>query len=553
LDFDIASGADPCSSNLTLNSVPLESDAHWNLEPKFIQGSAAVNASGHELGLSWFTACNSSSDELFGAQLLTVNINSINGTPIDQSQLAGFTLTFKDTIPTQLLRYILRPISPADIDPLLYIPSVEAPSEDLDFSSFSYIVNDDPGIVDNLKELRRLKAERLGLDKAISDKQIELHDLLSDILGERIHNCEGPLCKFKAVFTHIHTLFHVYFKTGARQLEPYQPALNTHRQIPTMISKEKDNEKCPPCFPAKPEECHCREPQEEPTSPPPTYDESGADPRQFRDAVSPSTTSLILRFFFTITGLALLFALVRRCCGCNSPRRRQTIAERRERRRREKQYRRASKRQAFWDWMKGRKRGTPGRRVGDLEEKARLVGPQEAMLEQRMQDEISQLKIHEEIAQIRSTRDVVDDLIRAEEGRIVPPSYSSSSSQPVPAGYTGFAPLHLPRPIAIPPRRPSSNQSDISSPTTSSDMPPFSPASRTTSLPSYRSKPPSYREDVSSNDGFSDADLSIDEASENEEAWGSGSSVPDLSPRPSGDTMRTYESARTFESVKTFL
>jgi len=153
-----------------------------------------------------------------------------------------------------------------------------------------------------------------------------------------------------------------------------------------------------------------------------------------------------------------------------------------------------------------------------------------------MQDEIRQLKIHEEIAQIRSTRDAVDELIRAEEGRIVYPPYTSAAPGPAYRHHNS-----LPHPIQIP--RPShSSDSNISSP--SMDMGPFSPVSRTTSLPSYRSKPPSYREELSSNDGFSDCELSADSVSDADadDAWGSGSSVPDLSPRPSGETIRTFRS-----------
>jgi hypothetical protein len=528
LDFGITPGFHPCASNLTLNSVPLDSATHWDFEPNFIQGSASVNASGNELTLSWFTACNSTSEEQFGARLLTVNVNSINGIAIDHSLLAGFTLTFKDTTPPELLRYSLRPISPAEIDPILYIPDIDSESEQPEPRLL--IVDDDPILQGHLDDLRRLEIELIALEKAVGDKKLAVHDRLREVLLERIENCQGALCKVKAVVENFHTRFHV-FVTNFRGVTKAAESLHRHatdfyhRQFPAMISS-KDEKKSASPLPSEPELCHCRDGRPSDSTPPPPYDESGADDRQFKHAVSPSMFAILLRFLLAITGLALIFSLFRRCC--NSPRRVRDRAARREQARREKEYKCASTRQAVMDWIRGRRRGTPGRRITDLDEKARLVVPQEAILEEHMQDEIQQLKIHEEIAHIRSARDAVDELIRAEEGRIVYPTYSPPSV-PGPS-YAGFT--ALPPPIIIPPR-PHSNDSDISSPT--SDLPPFSPMSRTTSLPSYRSKPPSYREEMSSNDGFSDCDMSADG-----EGWGSDSSVPDLSPRPSRETVRTF-------------
>jgi hypothetical protein len=487
--------------------------------------------------ISWFTACNSTSDEQFGARLLTVSVNSINGIVVDHSSLAGFTLTFKDTFPPELLRYTLRPISPAELDPILYIPTVDNSPPDTDTSPLALIVDDDPILQGHLDELQRLELELKALKKAIADKKLVVHDRLREVLTERIESCSGAFCKFKAVFEHFHTRFHVFvtnFRGVTTEAESLlkQATNYYHRQFPAMISS-KDEKVSASSLPAQPELCHCRDGTSGRDTPPPPYDESGADDRQFKHAVPPSTFAVILRFLLAISGIALILTLLRKCF--NTPRRRRDRAARREQRRREKEYRCASARQAFIDWMRGRRRGTPGRRVGDLEEKARLVTPQEAMLEEHMQDEIHQLKIHEEIEHIRSARDAVDEIVRAEEGRIVYPTYTPPS-QPGPS-YAGFIPL--PHPIIIPPR-PSSNSSDISSPT-SSDLPPFSPISRTTSLPSYRSKPPSYREDLSSNDGFSDCDLSADLVSDAEgDGWGSDSSVPDLSPRPSRETVRTF-------------
>jgi hypothetical protein len=159
-----------------------------------------------------------------------------------------------------------------------------------------------------------------------------------------------------------------------------------------------------------------------------------------------------------------------------------------------------------------------------------------------MQDHIHQLKIREEIRRFRSG---VDQLVRAEEGRspyYTPPTASHFPARPGPSSSTGgFAPVPVPgrpRPIAIIP-----TGGGVMESSDEGSSPPFSPVSRTTSLPSYRSKPPSYKEEASS-DGFSDCSIGPgaggDDSSDNEEGWGSGSSLPDLDLRPSVETIRTF-------------
>ena len=157
-----------------------------------------------------------------------------------------------------------------------------------------------------------------------------------------------------------------------------------------------------------------------------------------------------------------------------------------------------------------------------------------------MQDEIQQLRIQEEIRQLRQTRDAVDDLVRAEEGRNTLPRYSSSSSHRP-------APRYVPAPIAIPSatsRMYPSHHGAIDD-----DHPP-SPLSRTSSLPDYKtdgSEPPGYESDrrssFSSQAGFSEYAHSIRTTTSQ---WSPDSSIPDLSPRPSMETAHTVETARTF-------
>lgn len=306
-------------------------------------------------------------------------------------------------------------------------------------------------------------------------------------------------------------------------------------------------------LPQSPEACHCHDGK--PSTSPPPY--KGTEPPlsektpipdsvnphtvepQWREAKSPSPLAILLKTLLVITGVAFLLGFLRR--RCMSLRKRAERAAERERRASERLYRRDARRQAWRDWWYGIRRGTPGRRTGDYEEKRTLILQQEGVLEEAMQDEIRQLRIQEEIRQLRNTRDAVDDLVRAEEGRSVyPPIYplaSSSSSSTLPGGFS-----HIPTPITIPhatscrfPSPRPNHHDDLD------DHPP-SPLSRTSSLPDYKteasSEPPAYdTDDEMVHDGFSDYSPSMRTQGS---AWTPGSSIPDISPRPSIETARTF-------------
>jgi hypothetical protein len=308
---------------------------------------------------------------------------------------------------------------------------------------------------------------------------------------------------------------------------------------------------------AAPEQCHCRESRPQPRPPPhrgavttpdeksPAYNSSrplNEEPK-WRDAADPSIFIVVLKFLAVATGLAFLFSLLRRCCM--SDRRRVERAAERERRATERLYKCAARKQSWRDWWTGRKRGKPGYRRGDYEEKRALILQQELILEGAMQDEIQQLQIQEEIRRLRHTRDAVDDLVRAEEGRNIPPRYTStSSSSSSPSSHPfGFQPI--PAPITIP------SATSRMYPSHDVDEPPGTPLSRTSSLPDYKteasSEPLGYESDrrssFSDNDAYSEYAHSVRTS---DSQWSPNSSIPDLSPRPSVETAHTIETTRTF-------
>ena len=153
----------------------------------------------------------------------------------------------------------------------------------------------------------------------------------------------------------------------------------------------------------------------------------------------------------------------------------------------------------------------------DYEEKRALSSEQEGVLEDAMQEEIRQLRVAHE---------VVNDLVRdAEEGRAL---------------------NHAPCNCRRQPPRPYSPSVASTYPPTSLPETPSRPLSRTESLPSYRSdtptEPPSYESEVDMSEavanGFRQYTAAASTTSEISSHWTADSSVVDVSPRPSAETLR---------------
>ena len=228
------------------------------------------------------------------------------------------------------------------------------------------------------------------------------------------------------------------------------------------------------------------------------------------------------------------------CCGCifaairhkcSSLRTRTERAAAREERLNARAYRRAARQHAFSQWWRNCWRGNwakrDSERIADYEEKRALISEQEDILEDAMQEEIRQL---------RAAHDVVNDLVRdAEEGR--------AANQ---------APYNYQREH---PRRPYSPMSTASTyPPTSLPEIPSRPLSRTESLPSYRSdtptEPPSYESDPERSEGVANGFRQYAATSTRSEVsshWTADSSVVDVSPRPSAETLRYPVSILTLD------
>lgn len=246
--------------------------------------------------------------------------------------------------------------------------------------------------------------------------------------------------------------------------------------------------------------------------------------------------------------LALELTLSVLCCGClitvirhkcSSLRTRTERAAAREERLNAQAYRRAARQHAWRNWWRGNwatSRRSDAARIVDYEEKRALIQEQESVLEEAMQDEIRQL---------RAAHTIVNDLVRdAEEGRV-----------------GGHIPCHCHRQQQQQqPRVPSPPLSTISTyPPTSLPETPSRPHSRTDSLPSYRSdaptEPPSYDSDIDIDmaavvaNGFRQyttvAESTTSDASSH---WTPESSIVDVSPRPSAETLRYPQSLQSLQT-----
>lgn len=560
LTFQAFSTNSSCgTSNLTLNGVPL--NQAWDSTGLRAQGEASIPTTDHTLGVWWYSDCLAKSnldvDRRNASQLLTLTVENIDSRKV--LSLSGFTISFNQINQPQLLRLSTFPdysaISPPQVGSWRDPPPALRLSNTVQTSNLSLnAIEDSPAAAPNsslpelVEELRLLQAEAEALDELIQLKHDYIHTLVhkeAEILKEEIHQCDGWICALKAIWRKAHGAANLVYLS--LRPNPHRDEVRTKNsywrvtggQQPTVMKMsfvEGVDRGYP--LPQPPPLSHCADgqpggsaddekrpfPDELPPRPPPRHRR-------------PPFFIVLIKTILIITGIAAIISFIRRrCC---SLRKRTDRAAAREQRRTERAYRRQARRQAFRDWWYGRRRGTPGLRPGDYDEKRELIRQQEGVLEEAMQDEIRQLQVQEEIRQLRQTHTTVDQLVRAEEGRSrhylqhnLHQTVASSSTHP-----HGFIA------IPIPPRSTGS----------SSYMDPPTPRSRASSLPDYTSEsgasnpPPSYKSRVSAasqsedTDEDADGDVTSDYTpSATSSQWTPGSSIPDISPRPSIETSRTF-------------
>jgi hypothetical protein len=532
------------------------------------------------------------SDCLYGAegtsapsatQLLTFTIEEVDSRAIQS--ISGFSLSFKQAPSPELLRLSVAPDFEARDQP--YSEAWRNPPANLRLIPVSEDQEESEAqrqltISDHIEDLNRLEAQAALLERLIEEKRAFIKAEFKEgahELKEEIKQCKSLVCIIRAIGrkvraaahivylkfhpTHKHHNFSNEWSTAGSQAPT---TMGVYEDLPQPPDAARCTDGKPSCKPTIQLCRNCRNETALDEKKAPEYTVASVNPLneepQWRDAQPPSTLAIFIKLLLFITGITFLVAFCKR--RCMSLRKQTERAADRERRNAERLYRCHARKQAWRDWWHGRRRGNPGRRPGDYDEKRALILQQEGILEGAMQDEIRQLQIQEEIQQLRNTRDQVDDLIRAEEGRSAyPPTYPSGSGS---RHSRSFA--HVPTPITIPnmasviypPQHQRGSihniyitpESRIHNPfehpeDDSGSEPPMSPISRTSSLPDYkteasnRSEPPAYDDqDDMVNDGFSDYSPSSIMSSHDGDGWSPGSSIPDISPRPSIETTRTF-------------
>jgi hypothetical protein len=507
------------SSNITLNGIHLPQE--WNGD--FATGSGSYFAATdlqqdesslrRDLDLEWNSAClhgNEETDE--AAQVLTVSIKAIDGRALIVP--SGFTVSFRQqTSPPSLLR--IEPVPNPAASEAQVAQSWREPPTHLRLvfingtATSEEIASLDQSLENDIRELRVLEAELQELQQAIANKKHHIKSKLRKevkSLAEDINNCEGITCIVKAVVHKAHGAWRIATirlrPTSNHQSENMgRPSLDLYAQAHVSSAQKSGGT-------INVESPLDAQPYEESTSELP--------PRPAK----PSPYVIAIGVASGLLCCGCVFAVIRH--KCSSLRTRTERAASREERETVAAYRRAARKHAWRNWWRGNWR-KDRERIEDYEEKRALIQEQEGILEDAM---------HEEIRQLRAAHDVVNDLVRvAEEGRAA-----------------GQAPCHC------------HHTSHPYSPSVASTYPPTSisevpsrPLSRTDSLPSYRSDPPSeppnYDSEVDMSEivanGFRQYTSST--TSESTSHWTPDSSVVDVSPRPSAETLRYPQSILTCE------
>ncbi|PSN71378.1 hypothetical protein BS50DRAFT_660478 [Corynespora cassiicola Philippines] len=507
LSFKTEASPEACgNSNITLNGINLSQE--WNGD--FASGSGSYTGVTdfeenawflqHNWDLEWDSVCLHGEGEADdAAQVFTVNIKAIDGKPIDKP--SGFTLSFKQLSPPELLRLEAAPNPSASNKE--NAESWREPPAHLRLivpNAQGEVIQTTGGpppasLEDDIRELRALQAEVQELQKAIKEKKKHIQkQLRKDVqtFKKELKDCDSITCVVKVVADKAHSAWRIVYVR-------FRPT-HHHDHHHQMGRPEHD----PYARVDRPGSHHHG-------PPPPPPPQSGY--------------VLALEIVLGVLCCGCLFTLIHH--RCSSLRTRTERAASREERRNARAYRRAARKLAWRKWWRGNWRDQE--RIEDYEEKRALIQQQEDVLEDVMQEEIRQL---------RNAHSVVQDIVTAEEGRAGPMHHSAHmachchSHYHHPGSYSPISTASTYPPTSIPEL-------------------PSRPLSRTDSLPGYRSDvsgdPPAYEEDEDRSDyvvdGFRHYTPSTTSAGSSR--WTPESSIIDVSPRPSAETLRYAETTET--------
>ena len=538
MNFTAHSHDEACgSSNITVNGVPLPQE--W--EGDYASGSghyqytslAALQQNDQlpqrDLAFAWNSTClhgNAEADE--AAQILTVNIKSIDGIPINTP--SGFTVSFRqNSSPPSLLRLETVPDLAPELSDIWRDPPAHLRLVLGNVAADAASSESEPtSLEDEIRELRALQAELQAIQHAVASKKQYINSQLrkeAKYFTEELRHCDGISCVFKKAASKAHSAWRIVYlrihpdhksKVMGRPEDAYASArVGPQKYGSISVTNSNTGSKVEAEVDSAPEP----RPYEGPT---------GELPPRPQRRQAPYIIALEIALGILCCGC--LVAVIRH--KCSSLRTRTERAADYEERYNARVYKSAARRHAWRNWWRGNWRRDAAR-VADYEEKRALIQDQENVLETAMQEEIRQLRV---------AHNVVNDIIRAEEGR-------TTGSLPANPRCTCQHPHFTPGPPSVTSTYPPSTIPEA----------PSRPLSRTDSLPSYRSRapsePPTYESDIDASfvaNGFRQYAVRTRTytASASSQAgesgrWTPDSSVIDVSPRPSAETLRYPQSVFT--------
>lgn len=369
-----------------------------------------------------------------------------------------------------------------------------------------------------------LRVQILAKKKVISDQLRNNRE--KKCLRHLIKECDGVLCKAKVVTQRICDKMGINVKSEFHYTK--MPMVDSHS---FRVNRHGSNEEF---WKHAKSTLHSSSPANVPLMLPQGGVEQALHTMEFVGPPNPLTPILrVLEIIATVFGLTALWVLLKR--KCMSAR---TRAERRadiEERKNARAYRRAARRALvrkrwnnFINSMNCFKR-VEEPRIEDYEEKRALI-LQDALLEQDLDQAEKGEVMEAEIRELRYAHEIISSLVRVDENR-----------------YDLVAPLHMdPPPAVIPlPYTPATARSQSPSRNSLHTLPSYT----SETLPDYSSRRPSTRgrRSSSSTVGFtpSTTDTEVGSAAGPSRSDNSGSSVIEMSPRPSAETLRTRPSTET--------
>jgi hypothetical protein len=484
----------------------------------------------HDLELEWDSQCLHGQDTEDDAQRLSVNIKAIDGKQL-QGPYPGFSISYKQRSRPELLRLEAGPYHDAQEEdsadswraPPAHLRIVTA-SKEGDLSSVVAPIYSD--LEADIEELKALQREREQLDKIIAEKQKYISAQVESrvqTFKEELRQCDNVTCVFKTLAGGAHSAWRIVYTRFRPQHHFASPSTSSMGRLKDdfRVSHGGYNKISEGKVDITSDAPH--RPAASSSSTPQSSESSHHGAPRMPPPGSPFVIAIEIVLGVLCCG-CLIKVLQSRCCSLRSRTERAAAAEER---RNAAAYRRAARKLAWRKWWRGNWRDQE--RIEDYEEKRSLIQHQESILEDAMQEEIRQL---------RAAHGVVNDIVQAEEGRGA--SYAT----------------HHCHCAHHPPNSPRLSTTSTYPPTSIPEMP-SRPLSRTGSLPSYRSgatSPPAYEseeeEDMSETvaNGFRNYAISSTSGEESGSRWTPDSSVVDVSPRPSADTLRSRTYAEMSET-----